>query len=777
METKIPKSKEAIATFKAKDKLKFNDLFDLAGDAIFLADIETGKIIDCNKTACINLGYSKEEILTFTVGDLDATNISLEDEQKMWNSLKPNKPITIEGKHKRKDGTVLPVEIKISIIENNGKKEVLGIARDISERKKSEKIIKEKDVELRTAQKIAQLGFYNYNIKNDSFTSSKIFDEIVEFNSKDKKNKELYATIIPQEDIEELYQYALNCAANKTRFDKEYRIITKRTKQLKWIHSLGEITYNDKDEPTSFSGTIQDITSQKNTESELKIATEKIIESELKYKTLYEKAPLAYHSLNENGCFLDINPTWLKILGYKKSEVINKYAGDFLTAESHEKFKSLFPIFKERGYISNERFTMVKKDNTEVQVLYEGCMGYTPEGMVKQTYCTFKDVTEEVKVKKDLIKAKETAEESSRLKSEFLHNMSHEIRTPMNGILGFSDLLGNPNLSVEKQQHFVKIIQNSGKLLLRIIDDILEISRLGTKQVKVFNEKVCLNDLMVELFSIFDAKAKENKTPLYLKTPLSDGESCIETDISKLHKIISNLLENALKYTNKGFLELGYYIEKNNLKIYVKDTGIGILPSKLEVIFDRFTQANEHPLNSNATGLGLGLSIAKENAELLGGDLKVTSEVMKGSEFVLTLPFISLLKKPKKEINKKKNKCKVLIVEDEEVNVLYLETIIHDFIDCNIIHAKNGKEAVELIQQDKNETINLILMDLKMPVMNGFEATKEIKKIRPNAIVIAQTAYSTTNEKQKAFESGCTDFISKPLDKEKLKALLKKYLK
>ncbi len=641
METNTPIQKKDTPKFKSKENLHFKELFDLAGDAIFLADIKTGKIVDCNKTACKNLGYTKRELLNLKVSDLDSTYISLEDEQKKWNSLKPNKPITIEGKHKRKDGSEFPVEIRISILENNGKKEILGIARDISEFKK---------------------------------------------------------------------------------------------------------------------------------------ANDKLIESEEKYKALYEKAPLAYHSLNKDGFILDINPAWLKILGYKKSEVINKYAGNFLTAESHEKFKFLFPIFKEKGFISNEQFTMIKKDKTKIQVLYEGCIGLTPDGKFKQTYCTFKDVTEEVKAKKELVKAKEKAEESNRLKSEFLHNMSHEIRTPMNGILGFSELLSNPNLSIEKQQHFIKIIQNSGKLLLRIIDDILEISRLGTKQVKVINEKVCLNDLMVELFSIFDAKAKENKTPLYLKTPLSDDESCIETDISKLHKIISNLLENALKYTNKGFIEFGYYLEKNSLKIYVKDTGIGILPSKLNVIFDRFTQANEHPLNSNASGLGLGLSIAKENVELLGGTLKVTSEVMKGSEFVLTIPFKNSLKETKKEINKNKNKCKVLIVEDEEVNVLYLKTIIHDFEDCNIVHAKNGKEAVEIVQQDKNETITLILMDLKMPVMNGFEATKKIKKIHPNAIVIAQTAYSTSNEKKKALESGCTDFISKPLHKEMIKEILKKYL-
>jgi PAS domain S-box-containing protein len=631
-------------TSNIKENFHFNNLFDFAGDAIFLADFNTSKLLEVNVAACKNMGYTKKELLQLKVIDIDTSFENIYQLKKLWNHLKIKVPFEIETKIKRKDKSCYPVEIKLTLLEDNGIKKVLGIARDISDRKKRDEIIKQKDKELTTAQKIAQLGFFNYNIKDDVFTSSEIFDEIVEFNSNYKKNKELYKSIIPKDDAEELYQYTLNCAANKLKFDKEYSIITKKTKQIKWIHSLGEFTYNNKKEPISFMGTIQDITPKK------------------------------------------------------------------LAAIALEK-------------------------------------------------------------------AKETAEKSSRLKSEFLHNISHEIRTPMNGILGFSELLGNPNLPLEKQQHFIKIIQNSGKLLLKIIDDILEISRLGTKQVKVINENVCLNDLLVELFSIFDVQAKENKISLYLKTPFIDEDSIIKTDRVKLHKIISNLLENALKYTNKGFIEFGYYLEKNKLKIYVKDTGIGILPSKLEVIFDRFTQSNERFLHSNASGLGLGLSIAKENAKLLGGTLNVTSEIMKGSEFVLTLPFIKSLKNSKKEIDTKENKCSILIVEDEEVNLLYLETIIPNFIDCTIIEAKNGKEAIELIKQDKNETINLILMDLKMPIMNGFEASKEIKKIRPNIKIIAQTAYSTTNEKQKAIESGCADFISKPLNNEKLKNLLKKYAK
>lgn len=395
---------------------------------------------------------------------------------------------------------------------------------------------------------------------------------------------------------------------------------------------------------------------------------------------------------------------------------------------------------------------------------------------------TIQDITERKEIEQELLKAKEKAEESDRLKTEFLNNMSHEIRTPMNGIIGFSEMLTAKNITKAKRKYFINIIQNSSKQLLQIIDDILEISKLGTKQVKVIETKVCLNDVLLELFSVFDIKAKENNTPLYLKKPLSNVKSTIFIDKTKLIKILSNLLENAIKFTNKGFIEVGYYLENKTLNIYVKDTGAGIDSKNQKQIFNRFSRG-DHKLSNKTRGLGLGLSIAKENTELLGGDISVQSKKGIGSTFFISIPYkpVNQHEKIKEketilETENKSLKYTILVAEDEEVNYLFIEIVLMDKIKlpCTILHAKNGQEAVDFCKN--NTAINLVLMDIKMPVLNGYRATEQIRKFNTTIPIIAQTAYSTPNEIEKASLAGCNDFISKPISKKTLLEIIDKYL-
>jgi CheY-like chemotaxis protein len=284
----------------------------------------------------------------------------------------------------------------------------------------------------------------------------------------------------------------------------------------------------------------------------------------------------------------------------------------------------------------------------------------------------------------------------------------------------------------------------------------------------------------MELFAIFDIKAKENQIPLYVKLNLSDKESTIFTDRSKLHKIISNLLENALKYTNKGFIRFGYKRIKNNLELFVEDTGIGINLENLDIIFERFSQEDKDTSRS-VGGLGLGLSIAKENTELLGGVISVDSTKWKGSTFKVLIPYkpVDTIYKPdiieeKEQETTPKNV--ILIVEDEEINYLFIEILLTKIFksNCTILHAKDGMEAILVCKNNLN--IDLVLMDISMPVLNGYLATKKIREFNKDIPIIAQTAYSTSGDKEKANEAGCNDFITKPIALQTLKTVIKNYL-
>lgn len=512
------------------------------------------------------------------------------------------------------------------------------------------------------------------------------------------------------------------------------------------------------------------------TNEQLIKAKNKVEDSELRFKALHN-ASFGGIAIHDKGMILDCNQGLADVSGFTADELIGM--DGLLLIEENARAQVLKNILAnhELAYES-----LGVRKNGEVYPLRLEARAIPYKGKMVRVV-EFRDITIQKEAENELLEAKKRAEESDQLKTEFINNMSHEIRTPMNGILGFSSFLDNDDLSSEKRKQYVKVIQNSGKQLMRIIDDILEISKLGTKQVKAIDEEICLNDLLLEQFSIFDITAKENKIPLYLKKGLTDEESMVYTDKTKLNKILSNLLENALKFTNEGYIEFGYKLIEDlkhpQLEIFVKDTGIGIQSQNLETIFNRFSQ-EEKELSRSVGGLGLGLSIAKENAELLGGNITLKSKKGKGSTFCITIPYRPAKPKSKKDISNfgtegKQDKYTILIAEDEEINYLYIETLL-EHLDSNIkiLHAKHGKEAIEICKENSN--IDLVLMDLKMPVMTGFKATRLIKGFRPQLPIIAQTAYSTREERHIAISAGCDDFISKPISEKGLRDIVTKYM-
>ena len=372
------------------------------------------------------------------------------------------------------------------------------------------------------------------------------------------------------------------------------------------------------------------------------------------------------------------------------------------------------------------------------------------------------------------------ARESDKLKSSFLANMSHEIRTPMNGIIGFSELFLEPNLTDRERNNFANIVINSSKQLLSIVNDILDISKIEAGVVQLDYEGVNLNELLDNLYRFYQPKATENNLELKCKKGLGNFESFIEIDKTKLSQILTNLLSNAFKFTDIGSIEFGYELVENNLQFFVKDTGVGIEKKLQNKIFDRFIQANID-LRKKLQGTGLGLSISKKFVELFKGEIWVDPTNNNGTTIFFTIPYIkskttiitSVVQTDlKSKSDVKDQNLTILEAEDEEYNMMYINELFSK-TNFKIIEADNGKKAVELFLE--NPEIDLVLMDIKMPIMDGNEAMKAIKIAKPSAPVVALSAFAMESDKKAAIKEGFDAYLTKPIDKKLLFNIIGKY--
>ncbi len=539
--------------------------------------------------------------------------------------------------------------------------------------------------------------------------------------------------------------------------------------------------YDNKGKHSGTFGVFRDITDRKLAENALR-------ESEERYKAAFSTLPEAISITNADGILIDVNEGFVSLSGYIKSDIIGATINSLNIWTNPDDRIKIIETVRQQGLIENFETVFRNKSGSLLTALVSACLiNFNNQPHILSIT---RDITGRKQIENDLIKAKENAEESDRLKSAFLANMSHEIRTPMNIILGLIPNLDEENIDAWERKNLIQIISRKGTDLITIINDIIDISMIDSHQLTITNTTFNLNELLDStLLSFENEKIINEKTNIKISNhkSLNGAYSNIVTDQVRLSQILNNLIGNALKFTSAGYIKFGYHTEKENLLFFVEDTGKGIAKEKHAIIWERFRQEEE----SNARtfgGVGLGLSISKELVGLLGGSLWFISHEENpaegkpgGSTFYFTLPLSVLVKKeitsakPVEEtINYDFNGKTILIAEDLDDNFDVLRLILRKFNPV-LIHAENGAKAVEICKT--NPAINLILMDVRMPVMDGHKATMEIRKFKPEIPIIALTAHAFMEDKARSIAAGCNNFITKPIDQKKLLKMIDHYLR
>lgn len=675
----------------------------------------------------------------------------------------------------------------------------VGIVEDVTESKKAKEELQESEYRLIRAEKVAKFG--NWKIKLDSKTmvgsagAALIYG--IEMDNVSLENIQK----IPLPKYRKELDTALNeLIKNNQPYNIEFQICRPIDGKIIYIHSIAD--YDN--ENRVVYGVIQDITERKKAELEL-------LESEKRYKRITEGLTDYLYSVKvDDGKAVETihGEACKAVTGYSSEE----FAADpylwinMVVPEERswvaDRFQSVLagndlPVLEHRIICKNGSIRWIsdtaipKYDSKGRLISYDGVIKDITERKVAELLLKeksdeieaqneeYQQINEElVQTNEELFKSKERAEESDRLKSAFLANMSHEIRTPMNGVIGFARLLKKPNLSIEKMNEYVNVIEKSGIRLLNIINDIVDISKIESGLMSVLISETNINEQLEYIYAFFKLEVEQKGMQLILNTSLPAQHAVIRTDREKISAILINIVKNAIKYSDFGSIEFGYNLNGDYLEYYVKDTGIGIPKDRQDAIFERFVQADIADAKA-LEGAGLGLAITKAYVEMLDGKIWVESQQGKGSTFYFTIPY--------RHVDTDKNlenalsvntvegnirKLNILIVEDEESSQLLLTEMIEKYSN-SIIYEKTGAAAVEACRHNRN--IDLVLMDVKMPEMDGYEATRRIREFNQTIIIIVQTAFAFAGEREKAIETGCNGYISKPIDMALLTELIKKH--
>jgi len=759
-----------------QNQQRLRQILDLVPHMIFLKDYD-GKILMANK-ACADFYNIDTKKLVYSNISEQHTNIEelekilLDDRKVIKNKekIELNDVILTNNKGEKKKYKTTKIPFTDPITKETGS---LGISIDITDQKLAEKAEDEAKEKYRLLVEWGNDGIIILQNEEIIF-SNKQAAQIFGTNLKDFLNKNI-SDFIGKKEFKKI--------TGKYFFSRKNKEIDPLF-ETRFFKPNGDVCYIEIKISTISLSTkksrlvfIRNITKRKLTE-QLRQRDKNMLEQAQKISKLgsWELNMLSkkFYCSEEIYRILEIEDD------YKPTEV--NWVMSFIP---NEEKRAIFKAFL-KGYRTGSRceheFPIVTTNGNRKVVHSQSQVYKDNNGNIINVIGTWLDITERIHSEQMLLEAKAKAEESDKLKSAFLANMSHEIRTPMNAILGFANLLKTYDISDNTKLEYIDHIIQSGDNLLKLINDIIDISKIEAEQLKIEKIPVDINKLLDHLYNRYEELITlrfSGEIKLFLEKGIH-GSFGIETDPYRLQQVISNLLNNAIKFTKEGKVEFGYKVENGFLKFFVKDNGIGIPANMYKLIFERFGKLEDYG-KINISGTGLGLSISKSLIELLGGNLWLNTEYKSGAEFCFTIPFKeSKLNDPGTQSKvlstsvaelELPNKV-ILIAEDEILNYKLLETLVKK-TGAEVIWAKDGLQAVEMTM---NNDIDLIFMDIKMPKMDGYEATRKIKKLKPKLPVIAQTAFAFANEKASILESGCDHYLKKPIQKNDIYKILSDYL-
>lgn len=790
---------------------KHRTILHTAMDGYFMAD-KKGNLLEVNYTYCRMSGYNELELLEMNLSDLEVIESREEVDAHIQMIIEKGEN-RFETKHRRKDGNSYDVEVSIKYQTVDGGRFVTFV-HDITDRKKAIEALHKSREEFKRYFETGSIGLCVTSPDKGWLEVNDRLCQMLGY-TKDELSLLTWSELTYPDDLEadlDLFTQVINGEIDTYEIDK--RFVRKDGTMLYTSLSVtckrnfqGSVIY--------FLSSLLDITERKSAEQELLIAKEKAEASEKKFRlseTELKKAQSVAQIGNWTWNLQSNSVLWsdemYRIFGIDKNSFAGSL-GDAITKAIHPEDLHIIQRSNAREFADKNliEYRIILPDNSIRHIWAETGETVSDEnGNPLLLSGIAQDITERKLAEIELMKSKTKAEESDRLKSAFLANMSHEIRTPMNGILGFAELLKTPNLSGAEQSEYISIIKKSGDRMLNIINDIVDISKIEAGQVKVFITETKLNDQTEFLYSFFRPEVEKKGVQFILHNGLSAKEAIIKTDKEKVYAVLTNLIKNAIKFTTRGSIEIGYKIVNPLvvktlhatspqpaqqlhatapsppplLQFYIKDTGFGIPADRQQAIFDRFVQADIADTRA-FQGAGLGLSISKAYVEMLGGKMWVESEEGKGSVFYFTIPYIveseqklSNTNGMSNEENTQNKKLKILIVEDDETSEMLISIAVRN-MSKETLKVRTGTAAIEACLA--NPDIDLILMDIKMPEMDGYEATRQIRKFNMDVFIIAQTAFGLVDEKEKALDSGCNDYISKPLDLALLKEIIQTHFK